>query len=76
MCRWFDPGPSHHFLKSISLLKKGTNFYFKKIEVSINDSNFSQLKLFKKLSFKVASQEDELKKYEYFKKYRTNKKMI
>lgn len=41
------------------------NLDFKKIEVSIDESNIPSLRLFEKLSFNLISQEDELKIYEY-----------
>ena len=41
------------------------NLDFKKIEVSIVESNIPSLRLFEKLSFNLVSQEDELKIYEY-----------
>jgi len=41
------------------------NLDFKKIEVSIDQSNIPSLRFFEKLSFNLVSQEDELKNYEY-----------
>ena len=41
------------------------NLDFKKVEVSIDQSNIPSLRLFEKLSFNLVSQEDELKNYEY-----------
>ncbi len=41
------------------------NLDFKKIEVSIDESNVPSLRIFEKLSFNLVAQEDELKIFEY-----------